>query len=93
MELVKGCTELGDWTAATARVGVKYLFHRNTHIYMFSYLYLYLGGQCGHIHVYVNIRVYLLTASSVFAVDSTFPFGQQWCFSMGGSLLIPLCPL
>ena len=93
MELVKGCTELGDWTAATARVGVKYLFHRNTHISIFSYLYLYLGRHCVHVHVYVNIRVYLFIACSVFAVDSTFPFGQQWCSSVGGSLLIPLCPL
>ena len=38
-------------------------------------------------------RVCLYIASAVFALDSTFPFGQQWCFSMGGSLLIHLGPL
>ena len=69
-------------TSPTTAEG-KYLFHRYMHIYMFLYLCLYLCGHCVHIHVYVNIRVYLYISSSVFTLDTTFPFGQQWCFFYG----------
>ena len=53
------------------------------YIYKFLYLYLYLCRHCVHKPVYVNIRVYLYISSSVFALDTTFPFGQQWCFFYG----------
>ena len=53
------------------------------YIYKFLYLYLYLCRHCVHKHVYVNIRVYLYISSSVFTLDTTFPFGQQWCFFYG----------
>ena len=95
MESVKGCAELvteeqqqqQEWALSicftdTCESTCFYIcvYMQADSVYIYTFMYIL---RCACVHI----------ASSVFAVDSTFPFGQQRCFSVGGSLLIPLCSL